>query len=600
MIGVWRIAAAGMMVSSSLLAFNVDAPTASAVTCPTVLKVVPEVAPACAAVGAATAGPGAPVPSMPGTGTAGLFDGTPAPGKSLYSQYGLAPIHWNTFDEGNFLNPDNIGPDTKATTDDEFGGFFLAAAVDVAAFGNFLDRLVNPPTFLVHMDGLIKSSTAELNQAVWIPFVGLALAIVGAGIIWRAKRRNFGEALERGAWALGVIGLVGVAVALPVQISHAADNAMTGTVNSIYTSFAGPNQAPGSAAANLEYDNILVPMWDIGEFGTMTGQTVKVDGPKIFRANAYSWAETGGNGQKNPTAAVTKAKEATWSAAAANVKATDPGAYQHMTDHDASRTGAGIAALVAVLVTTWFRVIADILVIVALILVALTIMLIPLVGVIAVNQQFSPLLHDIGDSVLSALLSAVMFSAAAALDIRVSGFLLSPASTVSLVFGVLASAAVAWGLWYKMKPYRHLTAMMGSYAATSRRVVRGRKSQRAWLNVAKAVETGAVAVGGAAVGAVAGAAFERHRERDEERAAPQMPLATRPWTREQPPVTVPQRDRLDVEGDEWQPGVLPTVSEPDEAPDDNPLAPTMPSPDEPGELVAVGSAAEPHEEVDVA
>jgi hypothetical protein len=515
--------------------------------------------------------PAAPTPGYPGSGLAGSFDPHPSSGTTLYDQYGYSPLQWQLYDEGTALNPSNLEPDTSATIDNTVGGWVFGSAVWIVAAGDGISKMVDPPVFLGAFNHLISNATAAFDNAFWkqqssprVPSLAeLALLVVGVMIVIRARKKNFAAALGSAGWALGVIGLVAYVTLFSVQVGTSSDKLLSSTIDSIYAQVDGTGQANNGAGGSLEVSKILYPLWCEGVLGSSTSEVAVKECPLLYAANGYSWAETD-NGTKSPSAAVIKAKAAEWQKAAAVVHATDPSAYAHMTDHSGGRIGAGFFALFAALLTTGFRIVADLLVVASLLMIRLAVIVVPVVGVLAVNEKFASVLRNLIGAVGSALISAVVFSAAAALNILVVGIFLTPA--FPMWFGVLCCAVFAWLLWRYLKPYRKLTALTGAIVAQGARTVHQhrREERRDAGRAAQVARAVAGAVGGPEAAVAVDAAAGHVANRDE--GAPS------PWVTEVPP----HEEEVDV---------------PREAVDDNPLAPGAP---------VVMPEAVPSEEVGVA
>lgn len=567
------LAAAVVLVSISVLG-GASAPVASAAPVPMF---------DCAHFGICPPGykppapPGTPTPHVPGDGLSGLFDPTPAPGSSDYARYGYSPLHWDLYAEPSLLShPTELGAVSAASIDNMIGGWLFGAAVDISALANGLGRLISPPTFLGSLDKLVKQGTDAMDRAIWTPFLAIALMIVGLGIIVTGiRRQDTAAAMHSAIWAVGVLGLVGYVVLFSTTLGGSADKLVSSTIDGIYAAVDGQQNGTPAAAGALEERLVLVPLWERGELGSSTSQVAVTYGPKLLDANGYTWAQVGGNGSKNPTSAVTKAKSAEWTAAAQAIQKASPAAYAHMTDANPGRISSGVVALIAAVLTTSFRLVADLLVLAALLMIRLAIIVLPAVGVISINVRMDGLLRSLISKVGSALISCVAFSAGAAVNVLAVGVLLSPTVGLPLFFGVILCGIVTVALWVVLKPFRKLTSLVG--VGTSH--VSGMRSQRRKderheagiaAAVAKAAGTAAVGAVSGGVGAVAAEHVMERRERDEARPAE---------PRDDIPV---EREEMPVEREEAQPA--PEV-------DDNPLAPHRdvpadPEPDEELERVA--------------
>lgn len=496
--------------------------------------------------------PGTPTPHVPGDGLSGLLDPTPAPGNSMYARYGYSPLHWDLYAQPSLLaHPTELGSVSAASIDNMVGGWLFGAAVNISAAANGLGRLISPPTFLDSLNALIRQGTDAMDRAVWIPFLGIALVLVGLGImVTGLRRQNMAGALSSAMWALGVLGLVSYIVLASTTIGASADKVVSSTIDGIYSAVDGQQNSTPASAGALEERDVLYPMWLRGILGSSTSQVAVTYGPKFWDAAGYQWSQVGGNGSENPSAAVTKAKSAEWTAAAKAVQKASPAAYAHLTDANPGRVSSGAVALIAAVLTTSFRLVADFLVLAALLMIRLAVIVLPAVGVISINDRMSGLLRSLVSKVGSALVSCVAFSAGAAVNVLAVGVLLSPATGLPLFFGVILCGIVSVALWVVLRPFRRLTGLVGLGASRaagmrSQRRSEGRHEAGIAAAVSKAVGVAAVGAVSGGMGAVAAEHVIERRERDEARPAE-------------------PREDVPVEREEAQPA--PEV-------DDNPLAP---------------------------
>lgn len=565
-VAVMVVMASGTVVggvsTASAATVSVSVPT-GLLPCPGILKAVDPVAFSCLSSG----GPSSPTPRTPGTGLTGQLDPTPAPGTSRYATYGYAPLHWSLYDEPSVIShPSDLGSVTESSADNMVGGWLLGAAVFIVALGNGLGRVIDPPVFLNKLDGLVKTLTDALDAGVWKPYLALALIVVCLGIIITGDRRqNLSAAWNSAFWAVGVLALVGYVVLFSTTIGSSADKLVSSTVDGIYASVGGQSTATPAAAGSMEIDEVIYPQWLNGLLGSSTSATAVKYGPLLYQASGYTWAETGGNGSKAPTAATAKQLSNEWKAAAQDIKASDPAAYDHLTDANPGRVGAGAVALIAAILTMSFRLIADFLILAALLLLRVAVVLMPAVGVIGINDHMSGVLRDLVAKVGSALISCIVFSAGAAVNVRFDGAALSSFSGLPVEVGLVVCGAFAVLLWVVLKPYRRMTAMVGAgMSGVAGRRNHRRSSERGESRVAAAA---AAAVGGA-IGGTAGVAVAEHvmehrQQRDEALSA-------------DPPEDLPADP-----AEEGQPVEV----------DDNPLAPPLPDEAAPADVEPEQEAA---------
>lgn len=414
------------------------------------LTVLFVIAPAAGAGPLGICSPTPPTPSVPGTGIAGTFDTGPAPkGNSLYDRYGVGPS-FSLFDlgcEGELGHP-------EAVIDTMLGNATYGAAKTLVAMGQGMQRLIDPPTFLHSLDRLVTSATNAFRSTVFVIWLPVSLLLLGVLIATRARRQDLHHALRDAAWALLVLGLATYAADYPVRASQAADSVLTSTLGSIDQTFSPGQGSPTAATGTLEVDGVIYPFWLDGEVGSSTSQTAKTYGPKLFADQSLNWGQP-------VTDAETNAKEQAFANDAGALKNADPTAYHQLTGENGGRTGAGIMALIAALITVSFKLVAGFLVIASLLILRLVVILLPALAVIGLHERTSMVVKGTLVAGGAALLNAVIFSAGAGVSVFATSVLLSPSAGLPQWVGLLLSAVVAYLLWHLLRPFRRLTHMVG-------------------------------------------------------------------------------------------------------------------------------------------
>jgi len=449
---------------------------------------------------------------MPGTGVAGMLDGSrPATGNTtLYERYGAPGPVWSVFDLGCL----GSAADPGAVLSTFIGNMTYGLAVDLVSLSNAVHHLVSPPSFLSVFDGLMTSVTASLRDHVYSVFLPLSLLILGLVVMARAHRQDMHRALRLVGWAMVVVVVATLAFDYPTRATHATQVAETDAVSTIDAAVAGNAAANPSSAASLEEQAVLYPAWLEGELGRSTGPTAQAWGAKLWDSQAYTWAEAA-----NPSAATaTKQKEFTTAASA--IQRSDPAAYNTLKGQGSplDRPGAGMLALFGVLFTVPFRLIADLLVVAALVVVIVAVTMTPLLAVVGLHERFAAVIRSTFSAAAAAMVNAVIFSAAAALNILAVAALLSPAAAIPGWFGLLLCLLVQIVLWYALKPVRRLTHMIPAGYSPVSAVETGVAT-----TARRAAQVATVAVETAGSGGWAGVARTLGRRRGE---APQVAEGT--------------------------------------------------------------------------
>lgn len=440
------------------------------------------IAPAAGASVLDPCGPTSPTPSQPGAGITGTFDpGPPPQGTSLYDRFAEGP-GFSLYDlgcEGELGHP-------EAVIDTMLGNAAYGAAKTLVAMGQGVQRLIDPPAFLHSLDRLVTSATHAFRSTIFDIWLPISLLLLGVLVATRAWRQDLPHALRDAAWALVVLGLATYAVDYPVRASEAADSVLTSTLGAIDQTFSPGQGSPTAATGTLEVDSVIYPFWLDGELGSSTSQTAKTYGPKLFADQSLNWGQP-------VTTAETNAKEQAFANDAAAVKNADPTAYHQLTGENGGRTGAGIMALIAALITVSFKLVAGFLVIASLLILRIVVILLPALAVIGLHQRTSMVVKGTLVAGGAALLNAVIFSAGAGVSVFATSVLLSPSVGLPPWVGLLLSAVVACLLWNLLRPFRRLTRMVGTFSpvhAMADGAGQARESAGRWTRRVAAAMTG--------------------------------------------------------------------------------------------------------------
>lgn len=393
-----------------------------------------------------------PTPATPGTGTPAIFDGQPSGGTvSNYDRYGYGP-HWATYD----LGCAGVAGDPMAVIDTGIGGILYGFATDLVALGNGLHHLVAPPTFLSAFDRLETSGTQAIYTHLFLVFLPISLLILGLLILFRARHQDLARVVKQVGWAVFAIFLAVWAFSGPVQLGRLADSVEVGSVSAINGALAG-QQAGKDPVADLEVDSVLRPMWLQGELGTSTGPVVDQFGQKLWDAQALTWDEAAGK----KVGDVSSAKEKQFADLASQVHDQQPAAYDQLKgDAIPNRIMAGGFALGGALLTVPFRMFADLMLVASLLLLRILVVFLPFLAVIGLHDRMASVLHGALHVTMAAIINAVVFAAAAALNTFGDGVLLSGGTGLPQWVGLLLCGVLMVVLWVASKPFRKLTKLV--------------------------------------------------------------------------------------------------------------------------------------------
>lgn len=397
-----------------------------------------------------------PVPAMPGRGAPALFDGRNPnlPGNGIYARHGYAGLSWSTYDTGCF------GPagDPSASTDTYLGNMALGTAVTLVGAIDGVHNFAGSSGVGRILDPVTAKLSQGVSSALFRPWVGFSLLVLGLGVIVAARKGTIPQAASTVAWALIVMTVAAGVLSYPTLASTTARgliNSTVGTVNQTMMGESPTDRNPGGERANLIVGSVLYPQWLRGELGASSGPTVDKYGRRLFDDQALSWADA-----RHPTKQAVSTRQSDFKKAAAGVQSDDPAAYRNLTGQAGGRLGAGLVALFGVIMVGLFPLVADLLVLAALVIISLLCVLFPALAVIGLHPRMAGVVKGALNMGGAALINSVMFSVGAAVALRVAGLVLTttiiPQWAALIICGVVCAV-----LWMMLKPFRRLTAMVG-------------------------------------------------------------------------------------------------------------------------------------------
>jgi hypothetical protein len=417
----------------------------------------------------------APTPEIPGRGLTGFFESTPeripeaedpfAPDSrtTIHEQYGYAGLRFSTYDLG-------CGPDLARSPDATVGTTIsnwvltLPKAM-IAATGALLDTAYDP-TFLGVFDPVVDSVTDALRRTVFEQWVVLVLAAIGALIIWRARRASLASTSSAIGWALLVMIIATVLFRWPVEAGQIADRTVTTSLSSVTGALNGTPGESGSTAgaeatANL-HESLLYKSWLGGTFGDANSEVARTYGPRIFDAQALTWAqaETLRNDPEQGERII-EAKNREFEEAAAAIQEQDPDAYEYLVGRRSdNRVGYAVLAALATLCAVPFLLLSALLVIGALIIVRLGVMMFPAIATLGMFPTMRQLVIGAGNTMAAALINAVIFGIGSAVMIRAMGVILDPATGLPPWLNIVLILLLTVVMWAALRPFRRLTRMV--------------------------------------------------------------------------------------------------------------------------------------------
>ncbi len=418
----------------------------------------------------------APTPEVPGRGTVGFFEGPPAalpaPANpfdaatqtSIHEQYGYAGLQWHTYDLG-------CGPEVARSPDATIGTAlanwtYTLPKTLVAATGALLGAAYEPD-FLGVFDTLTVRVVDALKATVFQQWAGLVVAAIGVLLLWRSRGMHLSSAAAAIGWAVLVMIMVTAVFRWPLVAGQAADQAVTATMTSVTTALNQQTEAdgatsPGEEVAASLHQALLYQPWLGGQFGDNRGEIARTYGPRIYDAQALTWQQAK-TLQEDPVGGqrIVQAKQEAFTAAAAEVQARDPDAYEYMVGHRSdARVGYAVLSTIAVLCAVPFLLMSAFLVLGALIIIRFGVMLFPAIATLGMFPTMRGLVVGLGNTIAAALINAIVFGIGTAVTVKGLGVIMDPANGLAPWLVVVLVLLLTLVMWFALRPFRRLTLMV--------------------------------------------------------------------------------------------------------------------------------------------
>lgn len=417
----------------------------------------------------------APTPDMPGEGLAAFFGKTPDPlpaqedpfaagaRTTIYEQYGYAGLRWHTYDLG-------CGPDAARNPDAVIGtalsNWVNNIPISMSALTSSVTEVAFEPTFLNIFDPAIAQISGALHRSLFATWVPAFIALLGIGILLKARRSALATTAAAVGWALMVVLVATAIFRWPVAAGHFADNTVTSTLGSVVNGIDGQHTdvKPAVAVASNVQESIFYKAWLAGTLGSTDSATAKKYGPELFKAQALTWHEAYVV-QHDPEQGkqIIETKKDDWKNLASEIKSSDPAAYEHLTGKRSdTRVGYVILSMVAALLALPFLLVASLLLLGSFLIVRLAVMMFPAFATLGVFPAGRGVVIGIGRTVGAALVNSIIFGAGAAVTIRVLGLILDPHSRLPGWLALVLLPLFGFVMWVALKPFRRLTSMVSS------------------------------------------------------------------------------------------------------------------------------------------
>lgn len=382
----------------------------------------------------------APAPELPGSGVAGEIAGAPvtlpAAGNpfgrgsrtSEWEQYGFAGLSWHTYDLGCFHV---FGlPDLETW----IGNGLLGTAKIVVAIDDTVHDWASTPGWIAALNPVLTGATRAVHKALFTPWAAVSLSLLALTLLVRAHRAELASAVTMAAWALTVLALVAGVTAYPAWAARQISFLMASTINSMDAGFTGQpaEVTAASGHGSLLVSAVLYPQWAAGELGSSTSAAARHYGPLLLENQALTWRQAAA--PQKQLAASEAADQKRWAGVASQIQSTAPASYPVLQGAQGSRIGIGALTLADALVVCSFDIFASTVIVVALLAVLVATILLPALAVAGLHHSLRQVVTGVLSRVAGLLASAVLYSAAAGVDIRASHYLLSREN--SLVTGL--------------------------------------------------------------------------------------------------------------------------------------------------------------------
>src|SRR4051794_21383105 len=413
-----------------------------------------------------------PTPDMPGEGLAAFFGKTPNPiprqedpfakdaGTTVYEQYGYSGLRWHTYDLG-------CGPDLARSPDAVIGtalsNWITNIPISLSALTASVTEVAFEPTFLNVFDPLIARISRALHDSLFATWVPAVIALLGIGILLRARRSALATTAASIGWALMVILVATAIFRWPLSAGHFADQSVTSTLGSVVGGINGrADVKPSVTIASNVQQSIFYTAWLAGTLGSTDSPTAKRYGPELFKAQALTWHEASVL-QHDPEAGkkIVEDKKDHWQTVASQIQDSDPAAYEHLTGKRSdTRVGYAVLSTVAAVLALPFLLVSAVMLLGSFLIVRLAVMLFPAFATVGIFPAGRGLVIGIGRTVGAALVNAVIFGIGAAVTIRVLGLILDPQSRLPGWLALVLMPLFGFAMWVGLKPFRRLTAMV--------------------------------------------------------------------------------------------------------------------------------------------
>jgi hypothetical protein len=306
-------------------------------------------------------------------------------GVTLESTYGTTPQLW-TYDNG-------CTGQFVAGAGTAIGNILLQISGAIPNWTHaLLNAVVDPESPVQVLDNPVVDATDAVTEGVWRPWITIAVLLVAATAIWRARTGHIAGSATAVAWAGVVLLGTTLLTSYPAESVRLVDDGVRNTVTLIATGFEdhpAPGEDPAVAAINGQMDEVVrstqYRTWLTGALGDADSATAREHGPDLFRATHFTFDEyeTYRSDPEGEGKAIVEEKQDAFKTIAEQIDREDSVAYEYFKgEHWGQRATAGLVNLVAVIVTCGYLLIAGLAILLAFVLIRLIVPFAPAAGIL--------------------------------------------------------------------------------------------------------------------------------------------------------------------------------------------------------------------------
>lgn len=323
--------------------------------------------------------PDAPTPVGPYEGLGGQLGETPvertngtAP-DNIYTSGGYGGLLSNNYDLGCAMDPSTYAAVTKGTADQTATNFFVQTGIAITALTDSVDRRAWNPEWITNFLGSFASRAAGiLELRIWFPILGLGLLVATLILLVKHRAGDIAGAAAGVGWVFIVLAIGTFVIASPTLISSTTQEVGSAGITALYNGSGKPSDAVTDRVTSA----VLYQGWLRRTFGSEQSAVAKTYGPRLFEASRITYndldriAAVKKDDQGDEFRKVLEEKSDDYKDIAEKVKDADPTAYKWL-QGKAERNGVAMIEMLFALVASFFRLAADLLVVMATILLAM-------------------------------------------------------------------------------------------------------------------------------------------------------------------------------------------------------------------------------------